>query len=423
MNNHPISNDRTCPAPLAAHAALGVPHPSPLAPRLSSLSSLIPRPSPLASRPSRRAFTLVELMVVMAIMAILAAAMALAVAGAQEAAQIAKTRSLIARLNALVMQKYESYRTRRLPIAIPGEVIDPASGNPIPTPPGVSRKVRCDVIRQMMRMEMPERWSDIYDGPIAITLEDPAVPPPRPTYKDPTNGQQSIFMSRPASSQAYLSYFNSINVTANTAFQNDPKAYEGAKCLYLLVTMGLDEPDVMENFSEGDIADFDHTGCKVFLDAWGNPIQFLRWAPGFTSPLQPLAPAGGSSAKDQRGTDQTDPTGIYRTLTPGGTFALYPLIYSAGPDGYYDTVSGPVHGGPVAPVEENLPPSGAVVLSYAKSTNPSNNPFVSVSDTQDFQDGPIGFPQVYPTTFPRPVVPVRPLGSSDNIHNHLIGAR
>ena len=32
---------------------------------------------------------------------------------------MAKTRALIAKLHALVMQKYEAYRNRRLPIAVP----------------------------------------------------------------------------------------------------------------------------------------------------------------------------------------------------------------------------------------------------------------------------------------------------------------
>jgi len=358
------------------------------------------------SRRCASGFTLIELMVTMSIMAILAAAMAYVMAGAQETAQIAKTRTLIARLHTLVTQKYESYRYRRLPVTIP----------PGLSPP-MAAQVRCDAIRQLMRMEMPERWTDIKDDPVPIT--------------NPTTGTKTIVMQRPACSQAYLAFFNSINIAANTAFQQDPTHYQGAKCLYLLVTMGLEDTDVMENFSEGDIADFDKTGCKVFLDAWGNPIEFLRWAPGLVSSLQPGEPGSGdvpATAKDLRMPDQTDPTGFYGI--PGGrikprkqdTFALYPLIYSAGPDGYYDTVTGTVHSGGAAPCEEVLSPSNVVVFSYSKAT-PPNNPFFSVSDKMDFTDGPIGFPQVYPSPKPRPAVPSRALGVSDNIHNHTIGAR
>ena len=63
---------------------------------------------------------------------------------------------------------------------------------------------------------------------------------------------------------------------------------QGAKCLYLIGhARGSDEPNALENFSASDFGEPDHNGCKVFLDAWGNPIRFLRWAPGFVSPLQP----------------------------------------------------------------------------------------------------------------------------------------
>jgi hypothetical protein len=361
-------------------------------------------------------------MVVMAIMAILAAAMAIAVSGAQESAQIAKTRSLIARLNALVMQKYESYATRRLPVTIPSEVIDP-SGSLVQMPSAVSRKVRCDVLRQMMRMEMPDRWRDIIDDAVPIKMED-VTSPTRPAYTDPTTNSQTIQMQRSASSQAYLASHNSVQNTP--AFIKLGANYQGAKCLYLLVTMGLEEPSVLENFSEGDIADFDHSGCKVFIDAWGNPINFLRWAPGLVSPLQPPTPTSAAT-KDQRMPDQTDPTGVYGTprfdssavngiprteppapaVTNWDTFALYPLVYSAGPDGHYDIVP-------------DMTNASGSVLQYSR-TSPPNNPFASIDQltTNKFPDGPIGAPAIFPKTDRGS----RALGSFDNIHSHSMGAR
>jgi len=327
-------------------------------------------------------------------MAILTAAMTYVMSGAQESAKIAKTRSLIARLNVLVMQKYESYRYRRLPVAIPAGLS-----------PQDAAKVRCDVIRQLMRLEMPDRWTDVTDNPVRIT--------------NPATGIKSIVMQRPTCNQAYLAFCNS--VSSSTAFREHSLDYQGAKCLYLLATMGLEDADAAENFSEGDIADFDKTGCKVFLDAWGNPIEFLRWAPGFVSPLQPAKPGTSgvpATARDLRMPDQTDPTGVYgvrrnsSTSTSGkaDTFALYPLIYSAGADGNYDLVAD----------GRNLN-NGTAVFSYSK-TNPPNDPFTSVSDTNHFPDGPIGASAV----FPKPDIgriPTRDLGNSDNIHNHTIGAR
>jgi prepilin-type N-terminal cleavage/methylation domain-containing protein len=327
----------------------------------------------------RRGFTLIELMVTMAIMATLTAAMAYVMAGAQEAAQIAKTRTLVARLHTLVMQKYESYRYRRLPISIPPGL-----------KPVEAAGIRCNAIRQLMRLEMPERWSDIYDPPVPLTTSTGVtIQPPPPTPW-----------------QSYSAFYSSVKNGPNFSASKD----QSAKCLYLLIAMGLDEPDVMENFSEGDIADVDGSGCKVFLDAWGHPIHFLRWAPGFVSPLQPAQPGTNgipATARDQRSPDQTDPTGFYgvpktSTSPPGkaNTSALYPLIYSSGPDGFDDVITEPPKGN----------------FRYAMPASPpANNPFASLTDPA-FTDGPIGATASATSLGRAP-------GVSDNIHNHLIGGR
>ena len=55
-------------------------------------------------------------MVVIAIMSVLASLVLFAMAGATESAKAAKTKSTINKLNAVIMAKYESYRTRRLPV-------------------------------------------------------------------------------------------------------------------------------------------------------------------------------------------------------------------------------------------------------------------------------------------------------------------
>lgn len=331
-------------------------------------------------------FTLVELMVTMAIMAVLASAMAYVMAGAQESAQIAKTKSLIARLHALVMQKYESYRYRRLPVAIPAGLT-----------PRQAAQVRCDVIRQLMRLEMPDRWTDVLADPVPI--------------QNPATGKKSIVMTRPTSSRGYLTFVNSvINSVGFVQHQTD---YQGAKCLYLLVTMGLDDPEVLENFSTSDSADFDGSGCKVFLDGWGRPIRFLRWAPGFVSPIQPAGPPAGSTVRDYRMPDQTDPMGVYGSPTSGPTgagnsFALYPLIYSAGADGNYDLVT---------EVGANNKVTSRA-FDYA-STIPPNDPFASLADKSHFPDGGIGAPAIFPESDRG----TRSLGDSDNIHNHAMGQR
>ena len=208
----------------------------------------------------------------------------------------------------------------------------------------------------------------------------------------------SVSMPITAASQNYLTFFQS--VAATPGFSANGYNHQGAKCLYLLVTMGLEENDVLENFSADEIGDPDGSGCNCFLDAWGNPIEFLRWAPGFASPLQPNPPTDP---------DQTDPTGVYGSPNPTvagmpQTFALYPLIYSAGPDGYYDIVN-----------EADSP----YRLTYA-STGVVNNPFYSMGGVSvNFSDGPVGTRAVLPLSDRQTG---RQLGSADNITNHALGA-
>lgn len=280
--------------------------------------------------PRRCGFTLVELMVTMAIMVILSAMLAVALGGAEESAQVAHTRAVIARLHTLLMDRYESYRWRRLPIQIaPGS--SPAQAN----------KSRCDAVRELMRMELPESFADITNPPVT------SVP-------------------RTATSASYLSALGT--APSNTT-------YQGADCLYMIVTMGLEENDVLENFSQSDIGhDPNNPSIPCFIDSWNNPIQFIRWAPGFNSPLQPNSPTDR---------DQTDPTGVYGS--PPTTFALYPLIYSAGPDGYYDL----------------QPPT-------ATDAATSNNPFGSMT---------VGAPTII-----NPPNTTGTLGSYDNVTNQMIGA-
>jgi prepilin-type N-terminal cleavage/methylation domain-containing protein len=291
---------------------------------------------------ARPAFTLIELMVVMGIMALLSAMIAVAVGNAQEAAKVGHTRAVIARIHTLLMDRYESYRSRRLPIQIsPGST------------PAQAATLRCNAIRELMRMEMPDRWTDIIDAPVV-----PGLP-------------------RTAASLSYQSALSNAGVTASSS-----ATYQGADCLYLIVTMGLEENDILENFSQSDIGvDPNNTSMNCFVDSWGNPIQFLRWAPGFNSPLQPANPTDR---------DQTDPTGV--NGNPPATFALYPLIFSAGPDGFYDTLT-----------DTSTP------LHYSQ-TSPPNNPFQNVGTSNA-----IGSPSYDPSNT------TGAYGYYDNIHNQEIG--
>ncbi len=221
-----------------------------------------------------RGFTLVELLVVMVILSILSAMVLMALSNTQNAARDARTRGIITKLDALLMQKWETYQTRRVPLK----------------PTGTSRtniaRQRVDALRDLMRLELPDQHADISSAP-------------------------SVVSSRPAVSSAYLKRYN--NASGKTT------NFEGAECLYLIVAHGLNDPEALSQFSEAEIGDFDGDGLPEFLDGWGQPISFMRWAPSFISPIQ-----------NNDATNHHDPFDPMRQYA--NAYALYPLVFSGGPD-------------------------------------------------------------------------------------------
>jgi prepilin-type N-terminal cleavage/methylation domain-containing protein len=271
----------------------------------SKYQSDLGRPRRPAACVPRPAFTLVELLVVITILAILASMVLFALAASTESARVAKTKSTINKLNSLIMAKYESYKTRRVPV----DVKLVATKRTYPNGPAGWAHARLDVIRELLRMEMPDGFTDIEDPPITTW-----------------NGGQ---MTRPAASQSYLSLLNAAKARNLNAVQTTN--LQQAMCLYMIVTRGCDDPDVMEQFSSDEVANDSATGLSYFVDGWGRPIYFLRWAPAYVSPLQP-------SSTTQH--DPFDPMNV-EPLKYQPTYPLYPLIYSAGPDGVFDLKAGP----------------------------------------------------------------------------------
>jgi hypothetical protein len=323
-----------------------------------------------------------------------------ALSGAQESAKADKTRATINKLNSLVMAKYESYRTRRVPITIPRSVyIDTITGNPIPKAMQTAAGYRVDAIRDLMRMEMPDRITDIVDNPVTHSIAgdttSPLIPVPSVTIAYRANIPASVLPG---------------------------EAYENAKCLYLLVSMGLDDPDVMSQFSDDEIVRDPNDGMRYFVDGWGQPIYFIRWAPGFNSPLQPWNVNGvdalGNTITAKTYPTTHDPLDPLRTHVPSDSSdpffnpttstqvypPLYPLIFSGGPDRITDIYA-----------TSNSPP-----FEYSKTSPYPNNPYVFVNGSWS-SGGLFGMPSDLPSIF-TPSNITNPTGdgvdnSIDNITN------
>lgn len=203
---------------------------------------------------SRSAFTLMEMLVVIALLVTL---MGMGAAGMRVADNMSKetrTRSTIQKLNQFVMEKYASYQYRRVP--------------------GNNAQTRLQNLYNLMRYEMPDHWSEV-------------------------NNSYSPYRIRLANGRSHVTGLAS------------------AELLYQIV-MGM--PEAESAFNSLEIADTDGNGLNEFVDGWGNPIYFVRW---------PAKHCNGNTiiSKIQNGTDPNpfDPQN-------SNSYAVFPLIFSAGPD-------------------------------------------------------------------------------------------
>lgn len=259
---------------------------------------------------ARHGFTLVELLITIVIIGIMSSMVLFAMWQAQETAKEHRTRALITKLNSIVMRRFDEYRTRPVPFVFPAPI---ATGN---TPPDLQRataeiaRARVDCLRDLMRMEMPDRWSDVTDNPVA-PFQHPLATSLLPAY----NGT----LNRPAVSQGYYAKWSA----------GTPPSIEnqGAECLYMIVMGSLaQEGDSRDFFKADDVGDIDNDGFPEFHDAWNQPIEFIRWAPGYLSPLQSPIRLDGAVTQDAPSQTAT----VYVTANLGPRLSQTPGSYVGG---------------------------------------------------------------------------------------------
>ncbi len=275
-----------------------------------------------------RGFTLIELLVTVTVIGIIVAMAMGALMKAQDTAREQRTRGLIAKLHTQMMYRWESYQTRRLPI----RSRDFANGE---TPKDYAAR-RMWAQRELMRFELPQRWADVVED----VDQFPATGVTSAIY--PVDNWP-LLNEVPALSESYLRRYNDNAINGIAA---QPSAdFESAECLYLVLTMGHDDGLGTQRFRAADVGDVDQDGAREFIDGWGRPISFIRWAPGYL----PLSALPSANSKDFAVTDlhtgdpenDHDPFDPLRIDVPTGTepyrgMRLVPLIYSSGPDGESD---------------------------------------------------------------------------------------
>lgn len=308
----------------------------------------------------RAAFTLVELLVVITIIGMLAGMSLGAVYAARQAARKAKTQATIAKLDTIIQAKYAEFFTRRLPMRNRR------------MPPDAMAELKFRVLHEIMRMEMPDRARDIVfpvassnpiypsttaaldfaanmtaaDGdlgevhPVASYTIVSAAENRDKQYWVDTNGTQygSIMpdeTNQPIFGIARTSlakrYWRQLYSNRN---KFDPM-YDSAECLYMIIQA---DPEARAQFRDDEIGDADGDGFMEFHDAWGRPIMFIRWAPGFVteSDLMTGDPENDPDPMNpQRLGDLIQDNNKWHRPATAATFRLVPLIYSGGPDKIY----------------------------------------------------------------------------------------
>ena len=260
-------------------------------------------------------FTLIELVVVTSILAILSGITLGGMLNAARGSRRDTTRYVIQKINDALLDRWEQYEDLAVQMN--------------PTTPAQLASLRARI-----REEMPDSWADVPDSP--ATALTPA-------------------------GQCYAEY-KKISTTPTSA-------YAGAECLYMIITRSGMFPDFLEHIRADRIGDIDQDGKLEFWDGWKRPISFIRWAPGFSSPLQEQNAVTAHDPIDPNNVDST-------------AFALFPLIFSAGPDeALNDPLSSSAHGyGLVSVAETGWPTAslgvanGSSPCTYAPPRTDSNTP-------------------------------------------------
>jgi hypothetical protein len=316
----------------------------------------------------RSAVTLIELLVVVGLIGFMAGMVMFALRGAQDDARVARTRGTITKLNEVVLQQWEEYRYRAVDMRMESIRIQGFPDTPVTrVPPRVQAHLRTLALRDTMRMEMPDRVSDLLFAPTHYSMPDPR------------SGGNVVFYLR---QRAYPHKFGLIYRALQGAIANS--TWSGQFGLLPLPARGLEEPETdltvqpralfagnlanweaavqpsellylivanstyggtsaLENFRPSEIGDPDGDGLLEFIDAWGNAIQWIRWPAGYPSDLNRYA---NTDALDPLRTDWRYSDPLWPEANKPQT--IVPLVVSPGVDGQHGVTFG--FGDPANPI-------------------------------------------------------------------------
>ena len=285
----------------------------------SPLSSLRP---PASGLQSRRAFTLTELLVVITIIGMLAGISLGALYSARQSARVQRTKATIAKLDRIVQERYGEFALRRMPF--PANVRSLPSKLPLPRAdrPAFFAEARLRAIHQLQKWEMPDRLEDVANPMDESDPFDPADMDTPWTYSvsNAAGETWTVSMTRTAVARSmFRRQAAQISTPQGGAATKAEANADIAEVFYMWVVTG--DREVVEQFQPHEIGDTDQDGYPEFLDAWGEPIRFIRTPTSFVSESNLMT---GDPVNDH---DPFDTRGINKDA-----FRTIPLVYSKGPD-------------------------------------------------------------------------------------------
>lgn len=246
----------------------------------------------------RRGFTLLELLIVVALIAFLAALSVIAMNGVTEQAEVAASTTTVLKVNALLEQRVEAFdrafRGSLKDSYIQGTVtllkdIDSRFDYFLQYPDEAPPAIRLLAYKAAFRYEMPQRFVE------RTAAGDTTTSPPA-----------AVAAGMPLSVYQAIAVPNAIGeLTADggatptaaavaahvaTKFAAHTPDTESAELLYFALVKsgnfgafsgGADQ------FTQAEIADTDGDGLPEFVDAWGQPLRFYRWPTRLFDPNAP----------------------------------------------------------------------------------------------------------------------------------------
>jgi prepilin-type N-terminal cleavage/methylation domain-containing protein len=241
--------------------------------------------TPIRQLPQRSAFTLVELMIVIAILGVLATLSLVVLRNSTEQAKESATRSRIQKIETILQMQLENYETRQLPISN-DELLLFIGLNPRVGQVETARllDLRRRIFQDLINVEMP-RWPDfkplrgqlgffpsrnaLVDAPGGVSFLDwlnsefriPYSPNPG-VVKEITLAERLGMLT---ASSADLNFWR---------FNDNQNLNLSGEYLYLLLSrINYDGVPAIETFNKNSFADTDSDGLMEIVDAWGDPLD------------------------------------------------------------------------------------------------------------------------------------------------------